>query len=102
MKYKAILFHPEGDFVTDFRSHTIADVWSHISQMGSKWIFYPICLVGTSHTIVDTPPGLEFLKRKRITTAQRYMSDFWKHFANRVVDGINSGIALNAIYHDTL
>jgi hypothetical protein len=54
--YKAVLFHPEGDFVTDFTNRNeIEDVWDMVNDMGSRWIFYPIVFVATDTTIVDTP-----------------------------------------------
>jgi hypothetical protein len=98
MKYKAILFHPEGDYVTDFRSATINEVWEKLADMGSRWVFYPIAFVATDKTIVDTPPGLEFLKRKRIHTAQHYLSCLWHVKADEICDLINMGAPLSFIY----
>ena len=85
-KYQAVLFHPQGDHVTDFRhmetDHNdiglqIEEVWDRINDMGSRWIFYPICFVGTSKTIVSGPDGLEFLFGKRITTVQKFFEKQW-------------------------
>ena len=43
--YQAILFHPEGDYVTDFTGRaTVQEVWEEIAEMGSRWIFYPLGL----------------------------------------------------------
>lgn len=39
MNYKATLFHPEGDSVTDFRRDTKEEVWNEVANMGSRWIF---------------------------------------------------------------
>ncbi len=74
MKYKAVFFHPEGDFVSDFRSNSVSEVWEHINNMGSKWISYPICFVATEKVIVSTPKKFMFLKGKHITTAKKYFS----------------------------
>jgi hypothetical protein len=91
--YQATLFHPEGDFVTDFREReNKSDVWDEINDMGSRWIFYPIPFVTTHITIVDTPEGLEFLKGKRIKTAVSYFKNAWEHDAESICNDINAGI----------
>ena len=98
--YKAILFHPEGDFVTDFSERkTKEDVWSMVNDMGSRWIFYPIVFVATDKRIVDTPEGLEFLKGKTIKTVQKYLADNWKDRADEICSDINAGIPLSMIYY---
>jgi len=98
-QYKAILFHPEGDFVTDFNGEkTIPDVWECISNMGSRWIFYPLPFVATEKTIVDTPEGMEFLIGKRIKTVKKYLSDKWNENKEKICDVINEGGPLWAIY----
>ena len=97
--YKAILFHPEGDFVTDFRnSKTVQDVWEGINNMGSRWIFYPIPFVATDKTIVDAPDGLEFLKRKRIETVKSFLNEEWKLRADEICEMLNNGMPLETIY----
>lgn len=73
MKYQAVLFSPDGDYVTDFRDSDKQEVWEFLANMGSRWIFYPIYFVATKKTVVDTLPGLEWLKRKRITTVQKIL-----------------------------
>jgi len=99
MNYKAILFHPAGDFVTDFRDRTSKDkVWEAVADMGSRWIFYPLVFVSTDKTIVDTPEGMEYLKGKRITTVKKYLADIWKEQADQVCTIINEGLPLNWIY----
>ncbi len=97
--YQAVLFHPEGDFVTDFRgSKTIPETWDGINNMGSRWIFYPLPFVGTDKTIVDTPEGMEFLKGKRIKTVKKYLSGRWKYDSEKICNVINEGGPLCAIY----
>lgn len=72
--YQAILFAPDGEFITDFKERKeIQNVWDEINDMGSRWIFYPICFVGTDKTITDTPEGLEYLKGKRIKTVKKIL-----------------------------
>lgn len=100
--YQAILFHPEGDYVTDFReSETKQDVWDRVADMGSRWIFYPIIFVATDKTVVDTPEGLEHLKGKRIKTVQAHIKEVWDQSEERrqeICDSINAGEPLNLIY----
>ena len=69
-KYQAVLFAPDGDYVTDFHdTNTIEEVWEEINNMGSRWIFYPFCCVGTDKTIVAVWDGCnDNLKNKRIKT----------------------------------
>ena len=98
LKYRALLFHPEGDYVTDFRSTTKQDVWERIADMGSRWIFYPIPFVATDKTIVDVPDGLEHLKGKRIKTVQNYLKNYWKHEAEFICASLNKGAPLEVIY----
>lgn len=99
--YKAILFHPEGDFVTDFSDQpTKQDVWDCVGNMGSRWIFYPIVFVTTDTTVVDTPEGLEFLKGKRIKTVQKYLSKEYKGNEERICNGLNDGAPLGILYRN--
>lgn len=98
--YKAILFHPEGDFVTDFQNNkTKQEVWDKVNNMGSRWIFYPLPFVATDKTIVETPEGLEFLKGKRINSVKEYLKFQWSYNADKICEGINNGLPLNWIYH---
>lgn len=97
--YKAILFHPEGDFVTDARdSESIQDVWDQVADFGSRWIFYPLPFVATDKTVVDTPEGLEFLKGKRIKTVIAYLKREWANDADSICEGINEGLPCNWYY----
>lgn len=98
MKYNAILFHPEGDFVTDFKSDSKQDIWEKISDMGNRWIFYPIPFVATKKTIVDAPDGLDHLRGKRIKTVQKYLKNQWKDNEEEILEVINNGYPLSLIY----
>jgi hypothetical protein len=74
--YKAVLFAPDGEYVTDFSGRkNIEDVWSMVADMGSRWIFYPIPFVTTDKTIVGTIEGLEHLKGKRIETVKKILAN---------------------------
>jgi len=93
-KYKAILFAPDGDYTTYFRDRdTIEDVWKEIENMGSRWVFYPICCVGTDKTIVDVPyGGFEYLKGKRIKTVKKIIAEH----CDELCEALNAG---NPVYH---
>ena len=98
--YKAILFHPEGDSVTDFRDRkAVEDVWKEVENMGSKWIFYPLVFVCTEKTVADAPQGLESLKGKRIKTVKKFLEEHWKENADEICNGINKGWPLNFVYN---
>lgn len=99
MRYNAVLFAPEGEKVTDFSdTKTKQEVWERINNMGSRWIFYPLCFVGTDKTIVDTPEGLEHLKGKRIKTVAKYLKAVWEEEKELVCDVINKGLPLGIVY----
>jgi len=99
MEYKAILFHPEGDSVTDFKGRkTKQDVWDELENMGSRWIFYPLAFVATDKRIVDTPSGLEFLKGKKPANISKFLNNEWKLRADEICKGISGGIPLSHIY----
>lgn len=91
--YKALLFNPEGDSVSDFRNtKTKEEVSDEISNMGSRWIFYPLCFVATDKTIVDAPDGLEFLIGKRITTVRKFFVEQWELRKDEICELMNMGI----------
>ena len=98
-KYQAVLFHPEGDYVTDFKDNSKEAIWNQLADMGSRWVFYPICFVATDKTIVDTLPELKHLKGKRIKTVSKYLNDIWKENADDVCDVINNGLPLSWVYY---
>jgi hypothetical protein len=98
-QYKAVLFHPEGDFVTDFKGKpTVGDVWDAVNEMGSRWIFYPIPFVCTDTKIVDTPEGLEWMKGRKIKTVQDFFTSTWPNRREQICDMLNNGAPLSLIY----
>ena len=99
-QYQATLFHPDGGHVRDFTGReTVEDVWSMINDMGSRWIFYPLCFVTTQKVVIDTPEGLEFLKGKHIKTVERYLASEWKTRADEICKLINDGMPCSMIYN---
>ena len=76
--YKAILFAPDGDFVTDYRGQeTIADVEELLANQGSRWYFYPFCFV-----IVDNQ--FQDLFNKRILSVPEFPED-WSWYKGKTV-----------------
>ena len=51
-RYKAVLFAPDGDWVTDYAgSETIEEAQERVADQGSRWFFYPFAAV-----IIDRGP----------------------------------------------
>jgi hypothetical protein len=82
-KYKAVLFAPDGDWVTDYReSDTVDEVWQRLADQGSRWIFYPFGAVIVDHggstsgsqRIVDTCWPLKGIKGLAIKTVKRELA----------------------------
>lgn len=82
-KYRAVLFAPDGDWVTDFESDTIEEVRDKLADRGSRWYFYPFDAVILSHPhvvygtqrIIDAPTEFHFLVGKTIKTFTRFLRD---------------------------
>lgn len=101
MSYQALLFHPEGDNVTDFRDRaTKQEVWNEIADMGSRWIFYPIPVIVTDggKVVVDAPDGLKFFIGKRVKTLRTYLNAQWEERKEEICHLINMGLPLNHVY----
>lgn len=84
--YKAVLFAPNGDWVTDYRnSATIETVQERLADQGSRWYFYPYHAVitdmkrhgGTTPTqrIVDAAEPFEYMKGKTIRSFGRMLAN---------------------------
>lgn len=75
--YKAILFSPDGDFVTDCEAETVEKVWEKVNELGSKWYFYPIPAVvhnvgrvTPEAILVDVTPAMSEYRRRKVRTLQ--------------------------------
>jgi hypothetical protein len=74
MKYKAVLFAPDGvDHVSDFSRNTIQEVEAELNDMGSRWFFYPIACIVTDDSRV--------LCQKRILS----VNDNFNEFAGKTI-----------------
>jgi hypothetical protein len=82
--YQAVLISPDGiDKVTDFAgSKTIQEVWDKLSNMGSRWFFYPICFVITDTSgktlnkrIVSSPDDFIVHKGCTVKSAMQAIAD---------------------------
>ena len=73
MKYQAILFAMDGEYVTDFPRNTKQEVWDAVADMGSRWIFYPFIAVATDKTIVDGYDQTSVLIHMNIKKASEYV-----------------------------
>jgi len=79
--YKAILFAPDGDWVTDFKKDTKDEVKNALANRGSMWYFYPFegvildksSVTTSSQRVVDMPPPFEHLAGKAIRTVRKYI-----------------------------
>jgi hypothetical protein len=84
-RYHAVLFAPDGDYVTDYDRNTVEEVWEAINDQGSRWIFYPIPFVIRNHrttwdaSIVSCPdlPNdmLLWLRGRAVKTIARMLAD---------------------------
>ncbi len=55
-KYTSIQFAPDGDFITDYKADTVAEIEDICADQGSRWYFYPLPFV-----IRDPRPTQEIL-----------------------------------------
>jgi len=98
MIYHATLFHPDGDFVTDFYRDDKQEIWECVADMGSKWVFYPIIVITTDKAIVDTTDDMKHWNHKHIKTFHNYLKKRWEEDAQTSCDHINNGYPLSDIY----
>ena len=82
--YMAILFAPDGDYVTDYHHcRTIEEVENAIDNQGSRWIFYPIACVMTDYHVYSHPRArivrsydpFEWFQGRTVATVRRYLED---------------------------
>lgn len=83
--YKAALFAPDGDWVTDYRgSETIEDVQLKLADQGSRWFFYPFHVVirdrgGTTtgtQRIIDAAWPFDHMKGKSLNTFAKKIAGY--------------------------
>jgi len=83
-RYKAILFAPDGDWVTDYRDcKTIAEVEDKLADQGSRWYFYQFHGVIVDHgpvvtraqRLVSCAPPFSQWKGCRISTLSKVIED---------------------------
>lgn len=82
-RYRAILFSPDGEWVTDYDSPTAEEVWDKVANQGSRWIFYPLVFViGADRSsyvgrrrIVSTPDNLESWRGRTVATLMQTLED---------------------------
>ena len=96
--YKAILLHPKGDYVTDFESDTIQEVWDGVNNMGSCWIFYPVVVIVKNKTIVDTCEGLEMFKKCKLETLIKFLKNELESRGNEIFEMFNCVMSIQQIY----
>ncbi len=74
--YRAVLFAPDGDWVTDYPRDSIEEVQEALADQCSRWYFYPFhgvirCKAGllrSSSRLVDVAPPFEHLAGRSIGT----------------------------------
>ena len=93
--YKSLLFSPDGNWVTDCKGKSIEEVRDRVSDLGSRWFFYPIQLfviedkgsfTRESQKIIEAGEPFEFLKGKSIKTARRYFAKEYKKKREEVLN----------------
>lgn len=78
-KYKAVLFAPDGDWVTDCKGDTKDEVIEQLANLGSRWFFYPIegiildksGLTTANQRVIDMAPPFQHLTGRSIRTIKR-------------------------------
>lgn len=82
-KYKAVLFAPDGDWVTDYgNSDSIEDVQERLADQGSRWFFYPF------HAVIVDKGGYT-------TKTQRLVDVAWpfENMKGKTIKGFGQTIA---------
>jgi hypothetical protein len=79
--YKAVLFAPDGDWVTDYKGETKDEVVDQLIDRGSRWLFYPLegiildkgAITTSRQRVVDMAPPLRFLTGKPIKFISKWI-----------------------------
>lgn len=62
--YKAVLFAPDGDWVTDYlERETIEEVEQLLADQGSRWYFYPF------HAVIVDKGGFTSARQRLVSVA---------------------------------
>lgn len=93
--YRAALFAPDGEYVTDYAAPTIAEVWGRHDDAGSRWYFYPFPVIIRDHAvrretlrIVDAPESLSIMRGKTLRTFARILASLTDGDRTALYDGI--------------
>lgn len=98
--YRAALFAPDGDYVTDYAAPTVTDVWDRVDGGGSRWFFYPFPVIVTdrphgtirgTQRIVDAPEALAIVKGRTLRTFARMLASLTDDDRAALLDGIPLG-----------
>lgn len=81
-QYKAVLFAPDGDWVTDFHADTKEEVMEMLADKGSRWFFYPLeavilhkgGLTTSRQRLVDAAYPIKDFKGRAIRTVSKYLN----------------------------
>jgi hypothetical protein len=105
-RYTLLCFAPDGASVREGQWDTIQAVWERASDMGSRWFFYPICVVAgaAGHKpfsgdarrarIVDVPHGMP---REWVGKTVGKLSDTLKANAQHAADYCNGRCPLEIL-----
>lgn len=81
MGYRAVLFAPDGGYVTDYPRDTVEAVWDAVSDGGSRWFFYPLPVVVCDRgmttprqRVIDTPRELSQWRGRSLATIAAELS----------------------------
>ena len=94
-KYKAVLFAPDGNWVTDFKGNTKEDVIDQLAHKGSYWFFYILegIILNKGHTthnqrLISLTPNMpqEFVG-KSIKTISRWLGSLSEEELLVMLDG---------------
>lgn len=76
---------PDGEYKIEGRAYrpfrNTAAAWQHVSDMGSRWIFYPIAVVTSIKGIIADGMSKEWIGR-RITTLIKTIAADAEHVAD--------------------
>lgn len=95
--YRAALFAPDGEYVTDYAAPTVDEVWERVEDGGSRWYFYPFPVIvrdrphGTiaeTQRIVDTGEGYTLAKGRTLRTFARMLASLTDEEREALYDGV--------------